>query len=63
MAIYIANVNGDWWEFTSDQPLYVLDTDLLSHEEEEYVNESLDSDKFERVIMEYGKRVNINGSI
>jgi len=63
MAIFMANVNGDWWEYTENQPLYVLDTDTLTEEQKADVRESLDSDKFEYVIMEYGRKVRIDGSL
>jgi hypothetical protein len=60
MTIYISNVNGDWWEYDSRAPLYILDTDELNAvqlaeiEEEHY---GLENDKFEQVIMEFGKTV------
>lgn len=63
MARFIANVNGDWWEFTDKQPLYFLDTDTLTEEQRKDVSESLDADKFEYVIMEYGRKVTIDGSL
>ncbi len=30
MSIFIANENGDWWEYKPGQVLYVLNTDDLS---------------------------------
>ena len=29
MAIFIANENGDWWEYQPNSVMYVLDTDDL----------------------------------
>lgn len=65
MAIYIANENGDWWEFTPDECLYVLDTEKLTADQKEYLeddydieesnlNELVDLDKFEKLIWEIG---------
>jgi hypothetical protein len=30
MSIYVANDNGDWWEFKPGQTLYVLDTEKMA---------------------------------
>lgn len=62
MAIYISNVNGDWWEFNPIHPLFVLDTDDLTDEQlagiiDEYGD--LCGDKFEDVIRDYGRETPI----
>lgn len=60
MTIYLSNVNGDWWEFDSRQPTYVLDTDSLPQTVlDEIIEEhdGLENDKFEEVIMEYGTKI------
>jgi len=59
MAIFIANQNGDWWEYDPKDVLYVLDTDDLPEEvAEEWREEDgritwTDWD----VVYEYGKTV------
>jgi len=63
MTVYIANVNGDWWEHQSNFPLYVLDTKNLTQGEFDAIMEDvgeLEGDKFEDVIREYGKQVTLN---
>jgi hypothetical protein len=35
MAIYIANANGDWWEYRVGETLHILNTDDLPAEEKE----------------------------
>jgi hypothetical protein len=35
MPIYIANANGDWWEYRSNEVLHILNTDDLPPEEHE----------------------------
>lgn len=60
MTIYLTNINGDWWEYDSRHPLYVLDTDDLSAVQlSEIVDEhgGLENDKFEDVIHEFGKPI------
>lgn len=60
MAIYLSNVNGDWWEYDSRQPLYILDTDELNAVQmSEIIDEhgGFGEDKFEDVIMEFGKTI------
>lgn len=60
MAVYIANVNGDWWEYDSRQPLYILNTEELSQVQIDEINEEhygFENDKFENVIMDYGTAV------
>ena len=51
MSLYIANENGDWWEFNPNDVLYIM------RPEDCPVDESPDNDKFERVIMENGTTV------
>lgn len=63
MTIYVANVNGDWWELTPSQPIFVLDTDELTEEQfrdilDEYGE--LEGDKFEDAIQEYGRETTLN---
>ncbi len=48
MSLYIANENGDWWEFNPDDVMYVM------RKEDCPAEESPDNDKFEGVIMENG---------
>jgi hypothetical protein len=61
MAIYASNENGDWWEVTPDQVIYILDTDTLSDYDKNYILETWgdipSDDKFERVIEEYGTAI------
>lgn len=66
MAIYIANENGDWWEYKPFSPLYVLDTDKLSPEhlaeiEENWgpLNDGDLPDKLEKAIWHYGEVVRV----
>ena len=59
MAIFIANENGDWWEYQPKSVMYVLDTDDLP---EEVAEEWRDEDgeiswADEDLIQEYGKMV------
>lgn len=51
MSLYIANENGDWWEFNPNDVLYIM------RPEDCPFDESPDNDKFERVIMENGTTV------
>lgn len=59
MAIYASNENGDWWEVTPNDTLYILNTDDLSDYDKNYILETWGDipadDKFEQVIQEYGK--------
>ena len=58
--IYFSNVNGDWWALSADQPLYILDTDLLNQDQIAEIEEEWDgfeNDKFEDVIQEYATNV------
>lgn len=59
MAIFIANENGDWWEYQPNSVMYVLDTDDLP---EDVANEWRDEDgeitwTDEQTVWEYGKMV------
>ncbi len=55
MAIFIQNVNGDWWEYRPGQALYILNTDDLPAEEQE---DWETNGQMEGVwIAEYGKEV------
>ena len=59
---YVANENGDWWEFHDEQVIYFLDVDTLTDEQKddiasEYGDDWEMGDKFERVIEQYGKQV------
>jgi len=51
MSLYIANENGDWWEFNPGDALYIM------RPEDCPADESPDNDKFEYVIMENGIEV------
>ncbi len=62
MAIYLANENGDWWEYKPNQALWILNTDDLSAEQLQDITENwgpIDGsedlpEKLERVIWKYG---------
>lgn len=59
MAIFIANENGDWWEYQPNSVMYVLDTDDLP---EDVAKEWEDEDgqitwTDEQTVWEYGKMV------
>lgn len=61
MSLYVANVNGDWWEIeNSVTPLWILDTNSLSEDLGEQVYEELGADKFEDFIKEHGKQLILN---
>ncbi len=57
MAVYVTNVNGDWWYCSEGQPLFVLDTDELPEQLLDEIADNIGEDKFENVIMEYGRQV------
>lgn len=67
MAIYLANVNGDWWEFRKEHPIYVLDTDKLSPETvahiEDYTGLDLadvvEQHGFDQIITEFGDKIQL----
>lgn len=58
MTIYIANENGDWWEYRKDSVLYLIDDEdpaikqLMIDEDA-----SPDHDKFEQFIQNNGEAV------
>lgn len=63
MTVYIANVNGDWWQYDPTHPIYVLDTDKLTQGQFDDIMDEvgeLEGDKFEDVIQQYGKQVTLN---
>jgi hypothetical protein len=60
MTVYIANENGDWWEYTKDSVLYILNDE--NHGVKELMAEadtSPDSDKFEQFIQQNGEAIDI----
>ena len=59
MAIYVCNVKGDWWEYQAHHPLFVLDTDKLSKEDLAIIGDDIGEDKFEYLIMQYGREVTL----
>jgi uncharacterized protein YchJ len=60
MTVYIANANGDWWQYVKGETLYVINTDEpeiqagLEHEDVQ-----VGQDKFEQFIQLYGTPVDI----
>ena len=70
MPIYIANENGDWWEYRPTDKLYVIDTDKLSHDQQEKIiadwgfDDTLESafqhNKVERVLWQFGDTLTID---
>ncbi len=63
-TLYIANENGDWWEFNPDDVLFVLRaSDLPGYEIEDHGIDIRDGviyeapDKFEKLIWEHGTSV------
>ena len=57
MAIYISNINGDWWQFHEGHPLFVLDTNELPEQALAEIADDIEGDKFENIIMEYGREM------
>jgi hypothetical protein len=58
MAIYIANMNGDWWEhIPNSDSIWILDTESLTDAQLEMVEDGFNSDKFADTITELGNRV------
>lgn len=57
MAIYISNINGDWWQFHEGHPLFVLDTNELPEQVLAEIADGIEEDKFENIIMEYGREM------
>lgn len=64
MTKYIANENGDWWEYVEDSVLFVID-DTEGHISKAMQEEDMspEGDKFEKFIWRYGKAVEIGGII
>jgi hypothetical protein len=63
MTVYVANVNGDWWTYNEGQPLFIMDTANLTESEMREIledHEGFENDKFEDVIMAYGKQVTLH---
>lgn len=60
MTIYVANLNGDWWEHKPEDPLFVLDTDKLSKEDLDQIKSEIGEDKFEMLIEDYGYEVTLS---
>ena len=60
MTKYIANENGDWWEYVEDSVLFVID-DSEGHISKAMLEEDTNpyQDKFEKFIWKYGKAVEI----
>ena len=60
MTKYIANENGDWWEYIEDSVLFVID-DTEGHISKAMIEEDNNpyQDKFENFIWKYGKAVEI----
>jgi hypothetical protein len=60
MTVYIANENGDWWEYVKDSVLYVIDTDnpeitqAMRDQDME-----IGGDKFEKFIWNNGSAIDI----
>ena len=59
MSIYIANTNGDWWEYHDGDPLFVLRTEDIP---EGIEDDEIEGDKFEDIIIEYGKQLQIGAN-
>lgn len=60
MTVYIANENGDWWEYTKDSVLYVFnDENLGAKELMSDEDTGPEHDKFERFIQRNGEAIDI----
>lgn len=60
MTVYIANINGDWWEHKEGDSLFVLDSSDLP----DYIDpEDIEGDKFENLIIEYGTEFSLRRKI
>jgi hypothetical protein len=60
MTVYIANENGDWWEYRPGSVLYVIDTsvpEVAKAAEDDDIE--FCSDKFEQFIQAHGVPVDI----
>jgi hypothetical protein len=60
MTVYIANENGDWWEYLKDSVLYVIDDEnptikQLMIDEDAFP----EHDKFERFIQNNGEAIDL----
>lgn len=67
MTIFIANENGDWWQYLPGEKLYILNTDELTDDQyRDIVNNwgDLDTmpdypDKLEKCIWQYGHTIEL----
>lgn len=60
MTVYIANENGDWWQYTKGETLYVIDTDNPEIQQAlELEDVQAGQDKFEHFIHQFGTRIDI----
>ena len=60
MTVYVANENGDWWQYIKGETLYVINTDDAEIQEGLIAEDvQVGEDKFERFIQRYGKPVDI----
>ena len=63
MTVYIANENGDWWEYRPGSVLYVIDTKdpVIAEAASPDWNDGIEfeGDKFEQFIQQYGTPVDI----
>lgn len=59
MAVFIANENGDWWEFDKSASLFILDTDNLPEEVAKEWQDPTNGEFWadESLIWEYGEPV------
>lgn len=61
MTIYIANANGDWWEYTEGQMLYVVDDSYKVFQNAMIAEDAApEHDKFEQFIWKYGKMIELS---
>ena len=60
--IYIMNENGDWWEYTPEQKLYVLDTKNIPQEymEDLALPEHWDFEPCSDEFVEFGTTITLN---
>jgi len=60
MTKYIANENGDWWEYVEGSVLYVFDDNNLGAKElMSDADTGPEHDKFERFIQNNGEAIDI----
>jgi hypothetical protein len=60
VTVYIANENGDWWEYVKGSVIYVVDDEsprIKQAMKDE--DTSPDADKFERFIQQYGETIDL----